>query len=147
MYSRTAYIRGTRGLIVRTRLTTRAHRRGAPALEEFRFLRFPLDGESFEQFQVGGDAVGDAAKWLKDEMECDVVMWNGSPITVTPPAHVEMKVTYTEPGAKGNSAGGRVEKPATIEGGAVINVPIFLTEGETIRVDTDERKYLGRVND
>ena len=53
----------------------------------------------------------------------------------------------TEPGAKGNSAGGRVEKPATLEGGAVINVPIFIEIGEEVRVDTDERKYLGRNTD
>ena len=103
-----------------------------------------MDGESFEQFQVAADAVGDAAKWLKDEMECDVVMWNGSPITVTPPAHVEMKVTYTEPGAKGNSTG-NVQKPATVETGAELMVPIFINVDDVVRVDTRTGEYQGRA--
>jgi elongation factor P len=104
-----------------------------------------MDGETFEQFQVGVDAVGDAAKWLKDEMECDVVMWDGSPITVTPPAHVEMKVTYTEPGAKGNSTG-NVQKPATVETGAELMVPIFINNDDVVRVDTRTGEYVERVS-
>ena len=62
-----------------------------------------------------------------------------------PPA-VRVQIAETEPGAKGNSAGGRVEKPATLEGGATINVPIFIEEGEEIKVDTEDGKYLGRAN-
>ena len=105
-----------------------------------------MNMETYEEEKIPKDSI-DKADFIKEEMTLDVLKWRGKAIDVQVPKTVEAKIIETEPGAKGNSAGGRVEKPATIEGGAVINVPIFLTEGETIRVDTDDRKYLGRVND
>ena len=105
-----------------------------------------MNMETYEEEKIPKDSI-DKADFIREEMTLDVLKWRGKAIDVQVPKTVEAKIIETEPGAKGNSAGGRVEKPATIEGGAVINVPIFLTEGETIRVDTDDRKYLGRVND
>ncbi|MFK7739963.1 MAG: elongation factor P [Planctomycetota bacterium] len=104
-----------------------------------------MDNETYEQFQLTPDQVGDAANYLIDEMEVDVVSWNGSPITVTPPHHVELTVTYTEPGAKGNSTG-NVQKPATTQTGAEIMVPTFINLNDVVRVDTRTGDYIERVS-
>lgn len=109
--------------------------------EHFHFM----DGESFEQYEVAEDKVGDAAKWLVDEMQVDVVFWDGNPITVTAPHHVDLTVTYTEPGAKGNSTG-NVQKPATVQTGAEIMVPTFINLNDTVRIDTRTGLYIERVS-
>ncbi len=103
-----------------------------------------MDPDSYEQYQIGIEQLGDVAQWLIDEMTVEVVFWNGSAITVTPPAHVEMKVTYTEPGAKGNSTG-NVQKPATIESGAELMVPTFINVEDIVRIDTRTGEYIERV--
>jgi len=103
-----------------------------------------MDGESFEQYQLTADQVGDAAKWLIDEMQVDVVFWDGNPITVTAPNHVDLEVTYTEPGAKGNSTG-NVQKPATVQTDAEVMVPTFINLGDIIRIDTRTGLYVERV--
>jgi len=89
----------------------------------------------------------DKRDFLKEESTIDVLYWKGKAIDVQIPKQVTLKVTEAAPGAKGNTAQGRAEKPVTLETGVQINVPVFIEEGEMVRIDTDERKYLGRSND
>uniref|UniRef100_A0A7S4FC50 Elongation factor P n=1 Tax=Chrysotila carterae TaxID=13221 RepID=A0A7S4FC50_CHRCT len=104
-----------------------------------------MNMETFEEERIPR---ADIAKndFIKEEMLLTVLKWRGKAIDVQVPKSVQLKVAETEPGAKGNTAQGRTEKPATLETGAVVNVPIFIETGELIKVDTDDRKYLGRVN-
>lgn len=108
------------------------------------FFHF-MDPVSFEQFQADATAVGDTAKWLKEQDVCVVTLYNGSPLAVTPPNHVELEITETDPGLKGDTAQGGT-KPATLATGAVVKVPLFLSTGEVVRVDTRTGEYLGRAN-
>ncbi|MFZ8885991.1 MAG: elongation factor P [Steroidobacteraceae bacterium] len=103
-----------------------------------------MQPESFEQHTASKEAVGDTAQWLKDGLECIVTLWNGQPLTVTPPAHVELKVVETDPGMKGDTVTGGT-KPAKLETGAVVKVPLFINEGEVIRVDTRSAEYVARA--
>ncbi len=100
--------------------------------------------DNFEQHQADATTVGEGAKWLKDGMTCMVTLWNGSPLAVTPPAHVELAIVETDPGLRGDTATGG-QKPAKLETGAVVRVPLFLNEGEVIRVDTRTGEYLSRA--
>ncbi|NNC97692.1 MAG: elongation factor P [Gammaproteobacteria bacterium] len=103
-----------------------------------------MDPNTFEQFGADENAVADAAKWLLEEDMCTVTLWNGNPITVVPPNFVELKITQTDPGLKGDTAQGG-SKPATLETGAVVQVPLFVDEGEVIRVDTRSGEYSSRA--
>jgi len=103
-----------------------------------------MQPESFEQYTAGKSAVGDAAQWLKDGTTCIVTLWNGEPLTVTPPPHVELKIVETDPGMKGDTVTGG-NKPAKLETGAVVKVPLFINEGEVIRVDTRSAEYIARA--
>ncbi len=105
-----------------------------------------MDPESFEQHAADANAVGDSAKWLKDEDMCQLVTWNGTPLSVEPPNFVELKITETDPGVRGDTSGGG-GKPATLETGTVIRVPLFVSEGEVVKVDTRSGEYAGRVKD
>jgi elongation factor P len=87
----------------------------------------------------------DEPQWISDGMTVDVTLWNGQPIGVSLPASVTLQITHSEPGIKGDTASGAT-KPATLSTGAVINVPLFVNEGEWVRVDTREGKYVERVN-
>jgi elongation factor P len=100
--------------------------------------------DTYEQFPAGQEAVEDAKLWLKEQDHCLVTLWNGVPLLVTPPNHVELKIVETDPGVRGDTAQGGV-KPAKLETGAVVKVPLFLEEGETIRVDTRSGEYISRV--
>jgi elongation factor P len=102
--------------------------------------------ETYEQVAAGQDAVGDAAQWLKDQDVCTVTLWNNEPIEVTPPNFVELTITETDPGVRGDTASGGT-KPATLETGAVVKVPLFIEQGETIKVDTRTGEYVSRVKD
>ena len=102
--------------------------------------------ETFEQLAAGEAAVGDAAKWLKEQDTCEVTLWNGDPLSVTPPNFVEMKIVQTDPGLRGDTAQGGT-KPATLEAGAVVKVPLFVEEGEMIRADTRTGEYVSRVKE
>ena len=102
--------------------------------------------ETYEQLAAGESAVGDAAKWLKEQDTCEVTLWNGDPLIVTPPNFVEMKIIETDPGMRGDTAQGG-SKPATLETGAVVKVPLFVEEGETVRADTRTGEYVSRVKD
>ena len=105
-----------------------------------------MDPETYEQVGADRNAVADAIKWLKEQDMCEVTLWNGNPIAVTPPNHVILKVTETDPGLRGDTSGGG-GKPATCETGAVVRVPLFIEEGELIKVDTRTGEYVSRVKD
>ena len=100
--------------------------------------------DTFEQHAAGKEAVGDGAQWLKEGVTCIVTLWNGSPLQVTPPPHVELKVIETDPGVRGDTATGG-QKPAKLETGAVVRVPLFINEGEVLRIDTRTGAYISRA--
>jgi elongation factor P len=103
-----------------------------------------MQQETFEQHQASKVGVGDAAKWLKGEEECVVTLFNGEIIAVQPPNFVELKITETDPGLRGDTSGGG-GKPATLETGAVVRVPLFVSTDEVIKVDTRTGEYVSRV--
>ena len=103
-----------------------------------------MDPESYEQYAVNAAAMGEAAKWLKGQESCTVTLWNGEPLSVSPPNFVELEVTETDPGVRGDTSGGG-GKPAILETGAVVRVPLFVDLGEVIRVDTRTGEYAARV--
>ena len=100
--------------------------------------------DSFEQYTAGKAAVGESAQWLKEGVTCTVTLWNGEPLVVTPPAHVELKIVETDPGLRGDTATGG-QKPAKLETGAVVRVPLFIDQGEIIRIDTRTGAYVSRA--
>ncbi|SIQ74208.1 elongation factor P [Marinobacterium stanieri] len=104
-----------------------------------------MDPNSFEQVAADKNAVADADKWLKEQDKCVVTLWNDNPISVTPPNFVELEVTETDPGLKGDTAQGG-SKPATLSTGAVVRVPLFIEQGETLRIDTRTGEYVSRAN-
>jgi len=103
-----------------------------------------MDPASFEQYPAGEAAVQDAREWLKEEDMCNVTLWNNAPLLVSPPNFVELKIVETDPGVRGDTAQGGV-KPARLETGAVVRVPLFIEEGEVIRCDTRSGEYVSRV--
>jgi elongation factor P len=103
-----------------------------------------MNPETYEQLGAGETAVGDAAQWLKDGTVCIVTLWNGQPLTVTPPPHVELKIVETDPGMRGDTVTGGT-KTAKLETGAVVKVPLFVNQGEMIRVDTRRAAYIARA--
>jgi len=103
-----------------------------------------MDPESFEQVQATKAGMGGAEKWLKGEESCVVTLWNGEPIFVQPPNFVELKITETDPGVRGDTSGGG-GKPATLETGAVVRVPLFVNQDEIIKVDTRSGEYSARA--
>ena len=102
-----------------------------------------MDLETYEQFHVSR-SISDAAKFLKEGMSLVGEMYNGRPLSITPPFTVELKVTETPPGVKGDTVSGAY-KPATLETGAVVQVPLFVDEGQVIKVDTRTGEYIGRA--
>ena len=102
-----------------------------------------MEPDTYEQYPADANAVGDAAKWLKEQDRCEVTLYNGSPLAVTPANFVELEITETDPGLKGDTASGG-SKPATLSTGAVVKVPLFLSRGEVIRIDTRSGEYVGR---
>jgi elongation factor P len=100
--------------------------------------------ETFEQYAADAAAVADAKKWLKEQDICQVTLYNNSPIGVTPPNFVELKIVETDPGVRGDTSGGG-GKPATLETGAVVRVPLFIQTDEVIKVDTRTGDYVSRV--
>jgi len=100
--------------------------------------------DTFEQYAADANAVGLAKDWISDGDICQVTLWNNSPLIVAPPNFVELEIVATDPGVKGDTASGGV-KPATLSTGAVVRVPLFVDQGETIKVDTRSREYVSRV--
>ncbi len=100
--------------------------------------------DTFEQYAADESAVGDAKDWITDGDVCGITLWNDAPLIVTPPNFVELEIVETDPGVKGDTASGGV-KPATLSTGAVVRVPLFVDQNETIKVDTRSREYVSRV--
>lgn len=100
--------------------------------------------DTFEQFAADDKAIGDARKWLTEQDVCQVTLWNNEPLLVEAPNFVELEITETDPGVRGDTASGGV-KPATLSTGAVVRVPLFVEQGEVIKVDTRSAEYVGRV--
>lgn len=103
-----------------------------------------MEPSSYEQYQADAAAMADAAKWLKGEELCRVTLYNGSPLSVEAPNTVELTITETDPGVRGDTSGGG-NKPATLETGAVVRVPLFVNEGDVIKVNTRTAEYLSRA--
>jgi len=103
-----------------------------------------MQPETFEQVQADKAGVGDAYKWLKGEELCVVTLWNGVPIAVQPPNFVDLKIVETDPGVRGDTSGGG-GKPATLETGAVVRVPLFVGQDEIVKVNTRTGEYESRV--
>ena len=100
--------------------------------------------DNFEQFAADANAVADARPWLKEQDKCIITLWNGAPLLVTPPNFVELVIVETDPGVRGDTAQGG-GKPAKLETGAVVRVPLFVEEGTKIRVDTRTGEYVSRA--
>lgn len=103
-----------------------------------------MDDNSFEQIKISQANIGETGKWLMEDKVYGVLFYKGEPVAVEPPTFMEMKVTETAPGDRGNTASGRVMKPAKLETGAEIQVPIFIEEGELIKIDTRTGEYVSR---
>jgi elongation factor P len=105
-----------------------------------------MDPENYEQYAISQTTVDEASKWLKEQDMCMVTLWNDTPIQVTPPTFVILAITDTDPGVKGDTSGGG-GKPATLESGAVVRVPLFVQRGELIKVDTRNGEYVSRAKE
>jgi elongation factor P len=156
---------GKGGAFVRTRLrraddgsvidkTFRAGEKFRPVRTETRRMQFLydsgdaavfMDTRSYEQLEISGETVGDEMRWVMPNAEVDVLFVDERPTGVQVPSAVEMAVTRTDPGLKGDTASGGGTKPATLESGVVVQVPLFIDEGERIRVDTRNGAYLSRA--
>jgi elongation factor P len=104
-----------------------------------------MDQESFETLTLGGDRVGDDRELLVDNLVVQVQKYNGNPIGLQFPPHVELTVTSTEPGVRGDTASGGVTKPATLQTGLEIRVPLFIKEGDRVKVHSETREFAGRA--
>jgi elongation factor P len=109
------------------------------------FFHF-MHPETFEQIATTPAIIGDQAKWLKEQDMCIVTLWNNEPIAVLPPNFVILKIVETDPGVRGDTATGG-GKPAKLETGAVVRVPLFVDNGEVIKVDTRSGEYVSRVKE
>lgn len=104
-----------------------------------------MDTESYDQISIAESAIADALRWMKPNDEVDVLFIDGSPSSVQVPASVELEVTHTEPGLRGDTASGGGTKPATLETGTTIQVPLFINIGDRVKVQTETGEYISRV--
>jgi len=103
-----------------------------------------MEPETFEQHQANQVAVGDAAKWIKGQEPCVMTLWDGAPLSIQVPNFVELAVSQTDPGLKGDTAQGGT-KPATLETGTEVKVPLFIEEGNVLKIDTRTGEYVSRA--
>jgi elongation factor P len=103
-----------------------------------------MQPETYEQVQADSTAIGDNAKWLKEQDTCIVTLWNGSPLVVEPPHTVLLTIVETDPGVRGDTSGGG-GKPAKLETGAMVRVPLFVQQGERVKVNTRTGEYISRA--
>ena len=103
-----------------------------------------MEPKTYEQYQADKNTVDNEAKWLKEQDSCVVTLYNGAPLSIAVPNFVELEVTETDPGLKGDTAQGG-SKPATLQTGAVVRVPLFMNIGDIIRVDTRNGEYVSRA--
>jgi elongation factor P len=113
--------------------------------EDGEFWHFMKTDESYEQVAADVNAINEARNWLKEQDVYQVVLWNDAPISVIPPNFIELEVTDTDPGLKGDTAQGGT-KPATLSSGALVKVPLFINIGDVLRIDTRTGEYQNRVN-
>ena len=106
---------------------------------------FVFTDDNYEETHISADTLGDKKYFLSDGMVCDITFFNGQAIDIEMPTFVERKVIKSDPGVKGNTAAGRVMKPATVDGGYELGVPLFVEEGDVIRIDTRTGEYADRV--
>jgi elongation factor P len=104
-----------------------------------------MDETTYEQHKIPSENLSAAQEWLKEDLVYDVIFYKGMPVAVEPPTFLELKITETSPGVRGDTASGRVMKPAILETGAKIQVPIFVDQGETVKVDTRDGTYVARA--
>jgi len=104
-----------------------------------------MDSQDYDQIEIAKDSLGEAMKWVLANDEVDVLFVDEQPSDVQVPSAIEMKVVQTDPGLKGDTASGGGNKPATLESGVVVQVPLFIEEGETVRVDTRSGDYISRA--
>jgi elongation factor P len=104
-----------------------------------------MDSQDYDQIEIPQDQLGDSMQWVLPNAEVDVLFVDEKPSDVQVPSAIEMKVTQTDPGLKGDTASGGGNKPATLESGVVVQVPLFIEEGETVRVDTRSGEYISRA--
>ena len=105
-----------------------------------------MDQNNFEQFSANQNAVDEVKKWITGEEICFVTLWNDIPLTVTPPNFVFLRIKETDPGVRGDTAQGG-SKPATLETGAIVKVPLFVDKGELLKIDTRTGEYVSRAKD
>lgn len=105
-----------------------------------------MDDNSFEQIKIPLESIGDTAQWLLEDLLYEIIFYKGEPITIEPPTFIELEIIETAPGDRGNTASGRVMKPAVTKSGATIQIPIFIQQGEIVKVDTRTGEYVSRVN-
>jgi elongation factor P len=103
-----------------------------------------MDPQSYEQVAADKTAIGDAHLWLKEQDKCLVTLWDNNPISITPPNFVELEVVETDPGLKGDTAQGG-SKPAKLQSGAVVRVPLFIEQGDILKIDTRSGDYVSRA--
>jgi elongation factor P len=156
---------GKGGAFVRTKLrriddgsvldkTFRAGEKFRPVRTESRKMQFLydsgeaavfMDNRDYDQIEIPREALGDSMQWVLPNAEVDVLFVDDKPSDVAVPSAIEMKVTQTDPGLKGDTASGGGNKPATLESGVVVQVPLFIEEGEVVRVDTRSGEYISRA--
>ena len=104
-----------------------------------------MDSQDYDQLEIPKDSLGDSMQWVLPNAEVDVLFVDEQPSDVQVPSAIEMKVTQTDPGLKGDTASGGGNKPATLESGVIVQVPLFIEEGESVRVDTRSGEYISRA--
>ncbi len=126
---------------------------GKPSLESKSLIYSFPDGdnyvfmdENYEQLTITAETIGDTSNFLVEEMDCEILFFNDEPIDIELPTFIERQITQAEPGARGNTASGNVTKPATLSSGYTLQVPIFINEGDYIKIDTRTGEYAERVN-
>jgi elongation factor P len=104
-----------------------------------------MDSQDYDQIEIPQEQLGDSMQWVLPNAEVDILFVDEQPSDVQVPSAIEMKVTQTDPGLKGDTASGGGNKPATLESGVVVQVPLFIEEGESVRVDTRSGEYISRA--
>lgn len=104
-----------------------------------------MDDKTYEQIKISKECIGETDVWLKEDLVYTIVFYNNQPVSVSPPTFLELAIIETAPGARGDTVSGRVLKPAILETGAKVQVPIFVNQGEKIKVDTRTGEYVSRV--
>lgn len=106
-----------------------------------------MQAETFEQYVANDVVMAEAKQWLKEQENCIITLWNGQPLAITPPNQVVLRVVDTDPGLRGDTSSSGGGKPATLETGAVVRVPLFVQIDELIKVDTRTGEYVARVKE